>query len=197
MRNRLNRPSPALVISVISLFVALGGTGYAAATGSIDSREIKNSSIQGKDIKNSSLGTTDVKNNSLTGSDITESKLTKVPTSSRADSANSANVAGSATTAGNGVKAYGTVTAEGAVVAAKSSNLTATREAVGQYCVKANGVSSATRTLVATADFRGNQNDHIAQYDTLASPCTDSGGWTIKTRNVGAAADLAFSVVIP
>ena len=30
MRNRITRPSPALVISIVALFVALGGTGYAA-----------------------------------------------------------------------------------------------------------------------------------------------------------------------
>ena len=55
MRHRPHRPSPAMVIALIALFVALGGTGYAAATGSIDSREIKNSSIQGTDVKDKSL----------------------------------------------------------------------------------------------------------------------------------------------
>ena len=52
MRPRMSRPSPALVVASIALFVALGGTGYAAATGSIDTREIKNSTIRGKDVKN-------------------------------------------------------------------------------------------------------------------------------------------------
>ena len=55
MRHRPHRPSPAMVVALIALFVALGGTGYAAATGSIDSREIKNSSIQGTDVKDKSL----------------------------------------------------------------------------------------------------------------------------------------------
>ena len=55
MPHRPHRPSPAMVIALIALFVALGGTGYAAATGSIDSREIKNSSIQGTDVKDKSL----------------------------------------------------------------------------------------------------------------------------------------------
>ena len=40
-RIKLGRPSPALVIACIALFVALGGVGYAAATGSIDSRELR------------------------------------------------------------------------------------------------------------------------------------------------------------
>ena len=66
MRHRPPRPSPAMVIALIALFVALGGTGYAAATGSIDSREIKNSSIQGTDVKDKSLTTKDFKG-SVTG----------------------------------------------------------------------------------------------------------------------------------
>lgn len=104
-RIKLGRPSPALVIACISLFVALGGVGYAAATGSIDGREIKNSSVASKDIKNNSLvggdvktsGLTgsDVRANSLTGSDISESRLGKVPSASTADSASSASSANS------------------------------------------------------------------------------------------------------
>jgi hypothetical protein len=55
-----------MVVAGISLFVALGGTSYAAATGSIDGREIKNSTIQGKDVKNKSLTAKDFKG-SVTG----------------------------------------------------------------------------------------------------------------------------------
>jgi hypothetical protein len=73
MRHRVHRPSPALIVALIALFVALGGTGYAAATGSIDGREIKNSSIQSKDIKNSSVTGSDVKNKSLTPGDFSGS----------------------------------------------------------------------------------------------------------------------------
>ncbi|HEX5911223.1 MAG TPA: hypothetical protein VFY44_12080 [Thermoleophilaceae bacterium] len=129
MRNRLSRPSPALVVASISLFIALGGTGYAAATGSIDGREIKNSTIQGKDVKNSSLtgsdvktsGLTgsDVKSDSLTGGDIAESSLGKVGTAGRADSATSATSATNAATASNATAlggaspdSYRTVTAQ-------------------------------------------------------------------------------------
>ena len=114
MRIKIGRPSPALVIACISLFVALGGVGYAAATGSIDGREIKNNSVASKDIKNSSVVSKDVKNstligsdisnNSVTGSDVSESSLGKVPSAGQADNAataGSANSANSATTAGS------------------------------------------------------------------------------------------------
>lgn len=37
MRSKLKAPSPALVISLVALFVALGGTGYAATTAMLSS----------------------------------------------------------------------------------------------------------------------------------------------------------------
>jgi hypothetical protein len=49
------RPSPALAISLIALFVSLGGVSYGVATGSIDSREIKNNSVTNRDVRNGSL----------------------------------------------------------------------------------------------------------------------------------------------
>jgi hypothetical protein len=55
-----HRPSPAFVIACIALFVALGGVSYAVATGSIDSREIRNNTIQGKDVRNGTLSSSDL-----------------------------------------------------------------------------------------------------------------------------------------
>jgi hypothetical protein len=58
----------ANVVATLALFVALGGSSYAAI--SVTGKNVKNSSLTGSDIKNSSLTGKDVKNNSLTGSDI-------------------------------------------------------------------------------------------------------------------------------
>jgi hypothetical protein len=65
--------SPALVISMIALFVSLGGAGYAAV--SVTGKDVKNSSLTGKDVKNSSLTGSDVKNSSLTTSDVKNKSL--------------------------------------------------------------------------------------------------------------------------
>ena len=88
------RPTPATVISLVALFVSLGGVSYAVATGSIDSREIKNNTIRTKDIKNNEIRGLDIRNStiqgrdvavsSIGGEDIRESTLAPVP---RADSA--------------------------------------------------------------------------------------------------------------
>jgi hypothetical protein len=74
-RLRLRRPSPALVIACIALFVSLGGVGYAAARGSIGSREIRNNSIRSRDVRNNGLSGRDIANASLGGADIKNGRL--------------------------------------------------------------------------------------------------------------------------
>lgn len=53
----------ATVVAYLALFVALGGSSYAAL------------SITGKDVRNSSLTGADVRNNSLTGADVKDRSL--------------------------------------------------------------------------------------------------------------------------
>lgn len=77
-------PSPALVISIVALFVALGGTSYAAVK------------LNGKNIKKGTVAGKALKKNTLTGTQIKESKLAKVPKAAFADAAANADNAGSA-----------------------------------------------------------------------------------------------------
>ena len=69
------RPSPALVISIIALFVSLSGVSYGVATGFIDSREIKNNEIRSLDIRNNEIRTRDLRNNEVRGIDIRNSTV--------------------------------------------------------------------------------------------------------------------------
>jgi hypothetical protein len=57
-------------VSLVALFVALGGTSYAVATGSIDSREIKNNTVRSKDVRNNTVRSKDLRNNNVRGKDI-------------------------------------------------------------------------------------------------------------------------------
>ncbi len=115
------RPSPALVIACLALFVSLSGVSYGVATGFIDSREIKNNEVRTKDLRNNDIRTRDLRNNEIrgidirnstvqgrdiginqvTGTDVRESTLQKVPSATAADTATSATTAGSAATADN------------------------------------------------------------------------------------------------
>lgn len=94
MKRFARRPSPALVISCIALFVSLGGVSYAVTTGSIDSREIKNNSIKGIDVKNRSLTGNDIGGDRLGGGSIKESTLGIVPFSNGVARAAVVNAAG-------------------------------------------------------------------------------------------------------
>jgi len=89
------RPSAALVISCMSLFVALGGVSYGVASGSIDSREIKDGSIRNKDFKDGTLRGNEAKPNGFGGGAIKESTLGKVSRATTADSANALGAAAS------------------------------------------------------------------------------------------------------
>lgn len=55
------RPSPAMVVAVIALFVALGGVSYGLAVGSVGSREIRNNSVRSVDVRDASLLAKDFK----------------------------------------------------------------------------------------------------------------------------------------
>jgi hypothetical protein len=66
LKNR--RPTPSMVIALVALFVAMGGTGYAALT--VTSKNVKDESLTTKDVKNDSLTGKDVKNGSLAAADF-------------------------------------------------------------------------------------------------------------------------------
>ena len=58
MKRLLHWPSPSMAVALTALFVALGGTGYAALT--ITGKNVMNSSLTGRDIKNNSVRSADV-----------------------------------------------------------------------------------------------------------------------------------------
>ena len=94
MNRFVRRPSPALVISCIALFVSLGGVSYGVATGAIDGREIKNNTITGSDVKNKSLRGNEAKPDGFGGGAIDESTLGTVPFSNGVARAAVVNAAG-------------------------------------------------------------------------------------------------------
>jgi hypothetical protein len=114
MRGKSRRPSPALVIAIVALFVALGGTGYAASQ--INGKSLKNNSVPGKKLKNKTVAAGKVKPDTLTGAQIQESTLGTVPSASTAASAanatNAANAANANTLGGKSASDFATAKAE-------------------------------------------------------------------------------------
>ena len=70
---RLKRPSPAMVVALIALFVALAGSGYAAVT--INGKNLKNRSVAGKKLMRNTVG----------GTEVNESRLGRVPSAANAN----------------------------------------------------------------------------------------------------------------
>jgi hypothetical protein len=139
MRSILRRrPSAAIIISCLALFMAMGGVSYGFATGSIDSREILNNDVRGKDVRQSTLTGADVKDEALKGADVDESSLGKVPAAATADNAAHAAAADNATQAGN-ANTVGGVPAE---------QLTIGRSGYDDFCEPgAAAIKCATATL--------------------------------------------------
>jgi hypothetical protein len=67
------RPSPALIVASLALFVAIGGSAYATVT------------ISGSSIANHSIAGRKLINNTLTGTQIKESRLATVPHAANAN----------------------------------------------------------------------------------------------------------------
>jgi hypothetical protein len=74
----------ANVVSMLALFVALGGTSYAVT-------QLPDNSVGTKQLKKDAVVSAKVKDNSLTGADLNKSKLGKVPLAASADNAGNAN----------------------------------------------------------------------------------------------------------
>jgi hypothetical protein len=94
MNRRLRAPSLAFVVSLIALFVALGGTSIAAINA------LPKNSVGTKQLKNNAVTGSKIKNGAVTAGKINTSGLT-VPNAVHATSATSAASATHATTAGS------------------------------------------------------------------------------------------------
>ncbi len=124
MRQGIWRSSPALVISAMALFVALGGSVYAAKKARIDGKTIRANSIPGNRVKPRSIAANRLKPGvlsttapalavPLTGTDINELTLGQVPNAAHAATASAADSAITAETAENAIYALDAKTVNG------------------------------------------------------------------------------------
>jgi hypothetical protein len=81
--NLRQRLTYANVMSTVAVFVALGGSSYAALQ--IRSGDIANNSVRGIDVRNRSLTERELRRNTLGGRSIRESRLGRVPRARNAD----------------------------------------------------------------------------------------------------------------
>lgn len=112
------RPSAALVVSVVALIVALGGTAYAGGfvgKNSVGSKQLKNNAVTSGKIKNGAVTTKKIANGAVTAGKINSSGLI-VPNALHANTADSATNATNASNASNAGNASNANTVGGLTV---------------------------------------------------------------------------------
>lgn len=121
MRQGIWRQSPALVVAMVALFVALGGTVYAAKQAKLNGKAIRAKSLPGNRLKPRSVPANRLKpgvlksalSGPLTGADINELTLGQVPDAKHAGEADFAHSAGDAQTAVDAIHAVDAQTVNG------------------------------------------------------------------------------------
>ena len=140
----MKRPSPALAISVIALFVALGGTSYAIT-------KLPKNSVGTSQLKKNAVTGAKVKDGSLSGTDLDLATLGTVPSAASSNRANTAQSADRAGTAGSANTANSAGTADRATSAG-----TATRaDTAGRADTATSADSAATAGSATTATNAG------------------------------------------
>src|SRR5919205_1450241 len=102
-------------IGLLALFVALGGTTYAATAlpkNSVGAKQLKKNAVVNAKIAPNAVTGGKVKDDALTGADVLEASLGKVPAAAAADTATNATNATNATSATNATNATNAANAD-------------------------------------------------------------------------------------
>ena len=180
-RIKLHRPSPALAIALLALFVALGGTGYAALNlprNSVGSKQLRKSAVRNVDIASNAVTGAKVRRRSL---DSTDFKTGSLPRGPKGDQG-AQGAQGSPGASGS--PAFGALLGRGVNVPAGTSFLAPS----GQLAANANenNVSSFTPNATMTAS-------DLAVTLTVATGLGDTRTFTLRVGN----ADTALTCTVP
>jgi len=169
-------PSPAMVVALVALFMALGGSAYALV---ITGASIKNGSVAGRDIKNRSLTGSDIAGNRIGGKAIKESSLGTVPSASVSD----------------GVARFAVVTAAG--VAARTRGVSSiSRTSPGRYQVIFDR-DVRNCAYIATIGDAGGAAPGQGDIATRSLPSNVNGVVVITDADGGAPLDRPFHLLVP
>jgi hypothetical protein len=155
-------------VAVIALFIALGGSVYAA------------NKISGKTIKKGSEPGNRIKKNTITGKQVKESTLGNVP---------NANALGGTAAADFAPISYASVNSSGSVNASRSKGITSANVthpgSGGVYCF--HGFSSVPKNIQAIAD------NAVANYATVVTDPSIFAGICVSVPNT----QFSINIVAP
>jgi hypothetical protein len=101
----MRRFSSAHLLSVLALFVALGGTALAVEEHSVGTKQLKGSAVTESKLASQAVTKGKIATDAVTGGKVQESTLGQVPSAAFADSAGTADTATSATTSASATTA--------------------------------------------------------------------------------------------
>lgn len=141
--SRVQRPSPSMIVALVALSVALGGTGYAAI-------KLPSNSVGTKQLKRNAVTGSKVRDHSLLVKDFASGQIPKGPAGSPGQ-AGVQGAKGDQGVAGSAL-AFAHVNSDGTLDAARSKNVDATSKspALGYYCIH---TTVTVKHAVATLDF--------------------------------------------
>ncbi len=213
LRMSSKRPSPAMAVALIALFVALGGSGYAAVK--INGKNIKNRSVTATKLKKNTVTGAEVKNRSLGPADFKRSRL---PRGFRGPQG----IPGQRGERGERgrpgtARAYAMVTPgsdpltsgdNASLLPGRLKNVTAVAGpsetfVSGLYCLTLGaGINPSTTAPVASPEASGtrliDRDDAIVLIDRSSSANCPAGRVAVWTYAGGSTSnDVAFSIVVP
>jgi hypothetical protein len=113
-RLKFHRPSAALVVATLALFVALGGGAYAVSKNSVGTKQLKGNSVTSKILKKNAVKSSDIKNEQVKGKDL---KNEAVETKKLADGAVSSSKLGGGSVTSSKTSFYGVSAVENVTAA--------------------------------------------------------------------------------
>ena len=185
-RRRL-RPSPAMVVAFIALFVAIGGSSYAVTrlpAKSVGSKQLRKGAVRTTNLANGAVTGAKVKNRSLTGADINVASLTGL-------------TAASATNATNATHAGAAGALDKVFYASRPGSVPAAPVPVppetSSTIVGGTSAACPPGTFVVGGGVGVEDNTHTSVVDSFPEP----GGraWTARVDNSDSAAPHGFTVV--
>ena len=190
------RPGAPMVVALLALFVALGGTGYAAL-------KLPKNSVGAKQLKRNAVRSSKVKNRSLLAEDFKAGQLPAGPRGFMG----ARGPAGPRGTA----KAYGHVSNDGSIDTVHSSpGVTSSKLGNGQYCVKLPATLDADhQVIVAMPDISEDTtltgaDGNITTFESGGTTCS-TNGLQVVALNAGVVnnklaveeSDSGFNFVVP
>jgi len=196
-------PSPAMIVALVALFVALGGAAYAGVTlsnNSVKSATIKNGEVKTVDLANSAVTNAKLKNNAVNSAKVKNGSLEATDLSAAAQAALKGNAGPAGVTGPAGapaVKLFATVAAPGTLVANRSSGASSVTKdpGLGTYRVFFGSNDISTCIFLATPSDLS-QAPETVQVGIQGTPIGTNGVFIQTADNANALVDSGFFLAI-